>query len=87
MEENKLYVGNLPFSTTQEQLSEMFAAVGEVIEAVIITDRHSGRSRGYGFVTMVDAETAQKAINELNGTEIEGRKIVVNVARPKREDE
>lgn len=87
MQENKLYVGNLPYSTTNEQLAELFSAYGEVVEAVIITERGSNRSKGYGFVTMVDAETAQKAVAGLHETEFEGRKIIVNVARPKREEE
>ncbi|MCA9389789.1 RNA-binding protein [candidate division WWE3 bacterium] len=86
MQENKLYVGNLPYSTTQDQLSEVFSQFGEVIEAVIITDRNTGRSKGFGFVTMANNEAAQAAIAGMNGQEMEGRALVVNVARPKKED-
>jgi len=81
--ENKLYVGNLPYQTTQQDLEALFGEVGTVIEAVVITDRDSGRSKGFGFVTMETPELAQEAIAKFNGTEYEGREIVVNVARPK----
>jgi RNA recognition motif-containing protein len=81
---NKLYVGNLPYSVNDEQLKEMFSAAGEVTEAVVITDKFSGRSKGFGFVTMVDDATADKAIKEMNEKDLEGRKLVVNVARPMR---
>lgn len=82
---NKLYVGNLPYTVDDARLQEIFTAAGEVTEAKVIADKSSGRSKGFGFVTMFDDATAEKAINELNGKEIEGRKIVVNVARPMRE--
>lgn len=82
---NKLYVGDLPDSINDDKLKEMFAAVGEVTEAKVITDKISGRPRGFGFVTMKDDETAEKAIKELNEKEIEGKKIRVAVARPPRE--
>jgi RNA recognition motif-containing protein len=82
---NKLYVGNLPYSVNNDSLKEIFAAAGEVTEATVITDKFSGRSKGFGFVTMKDDATAEKAIKELNEKEIEGRKIRVSVARPKRE--
>jgi len=82
---NKLYVGNLPYSANDESLKQMFTACGEVTEAVVINDKFSGRSKGFGFVTMADDAMAQKAIDELNGKELEGRAIVVNVARPMRE--
>ena len=82
---NKLYVGNLPYSVTDDGLKEIFDPAGEVVEAKIITDKFSGRSKGFGFVTMKDDETAEKAIKELNGKKIEEREIVVNVARPMRE--
>ncbi len=81
----KLYVGGLPYSVTNTQLEEMFAKIGKVISAVVIMDRNSGQSKGFGFVEMeVDAE-ADKAIAELNETEMEGRKIIVNVAKPREE--
>lgn len=82
---NKLYVGNLAHSITDDKLKEIFSAVGEVTEAKVITDKFSGRSKGFGFVTMKDDETAQKAISELNEKEVDGRQLNVNVARPMRE--
>ncbi|MFQ5968676.1 MAG: RNA recognition motif domain-containing protein [Acidimicrobiia bacterium] len=81
-----LYVGNLPFSTTSGELESLFASYGEVVDARIITDRELGRSRGFGFVEMASDEEAQKAIAELNDSEIEGRRITVNVARERRPD-
>ena len=77
----KLYVGNLPFQTTEDDLSNMFAAVGSVESVRIITDRDTGRSRGFGFIEMGD-EDADKAINEFNGKDMEGRPLTVNEARP-----
>ena len=77
----KLYVGNLPFQTTEDDLSDMFAAVGSVESVRIITDRDTGRSRGFGFIEMGD-EDAEKAINEFNGKDMEGRPLTVNEARP-----
>lgn len=82
-EKNKLYVGNLPYSMTDESLAELFASFGEVTEAKVISDKFSGRSKGFGFVTMADEKVAEKAIAEMNGKEVEGRAIVVNVSRPK----
>ena len=84
-QKNKLYVGNLPYSVNDASLQEMFAACGEVVEAKVITDKFSGRSKGFGFVTMKDDAMAQKAIDEMNGKDIEGRPLTVNVARPMRE--
>ncbi len=81
----KLYLGNLPYSFTQENLKEIFAPYGEVEELVVILDKFSGRSRGYGFATLKDDAMAQKAIDELNGKEFEGRAIIVNESKP-RED-
>lgn len=81
--ESKLYVGNLPYSVTDESLAEMFAVVGEVVEAVVIKDRDSGRSKGFGFVTMATPELAQQAIAQLHDKDIDGRKLVVNIARPR----
>lgn len=78
----KLYVGNLPFSTTNAELNEMFAPFGEVTSADVITDRETGRSRGFGFVEMAD-EGAKRAIEELDGSDIGGRRLTVNEARPR----
>ena len=83
-EKNKLYVGNLPYSLNDEGLKELFAGIGEVIEAKVITDKFSGRSKGFGFVTMKDEKTAEKAIKEMDGKETSGRAIRVNIARPMR---
>ncbi|MDR2969180.1 MAG: RNA-binding protein [Tannerellaceae bacterium] len=80
-----IYVSNLNFSTKSESLQELFAEYGEVSSANIITDRETGRSRGFGFVEMPNEEEGQKAIDELNGTDFEGKTITVNVARPKTE--
>ena len=77
----KLYVGNLPFQTTEEDLSDIFSQAGNVESVRIITDRDTGRSRGFGFVEMGD-EDADKAIEQLNGTEMGGRPLTVNEARP-----
>jgi len=82
---NKLYVGNLPFSMTVPDLEKMFSEFGKVVSAVIITHRNSGRSKGFGFVEMENEEAAKKAMEALNGKEIEGRAMVVNEARPKPE--
>ena len=80
----KIYVGNLSYKATEEQVSEMFAQYGKVDSIDMITDRHSGRFRGFGFVEMEDS-AANAAIKALNETEIDGRMLRVNVARP-RED-
>lgn len=77
----KIYVGNLPWRATDAQLSELFGAHGEVTDARIVTDRETGRSRGFGFVTMASADAAQAAIRALNGYSLEGRSLVVNEAR------
>ncbi len=87
----KLYVGNLSYRTEQESLHSLFAQYGEVISAQIVTDRDTGRSRGFGFVEFADQEAAEKATRELNGTELDGRNLKVNEARsreerPKRDD-
>lgn len=78
----KLYVGSLPYSTTDQQLSEVFSQHGTVQSAKVITDRYTGQSRGFGFVEMATNEEAQKAIAALNGTQLGGRTLVVNEARP-----
>ncbi len=79
---SKLYVGSLPYSTTDEQLSELFSQHGSVASARVITDKFTGRSRGFGFVEMSTDEEAQRAIESLNGTQLEQRTLVVNEARP-----
>ena len=81
----KLYVGNLPYSVNDDALKDMFSAYGNVASASIIMDRMSGRSKGFGFVELEDDGEAQKAISEMNEKEIEGRKMVVSIARPKEE--
>ena len=81
----KLYVGNLAWSTGEAELEEMFAGIGEVRSANVITDRDTGRSRGFGFVEMSD-DDAKRAIEELNGNEVDGRAIRVNEAEEKRRD-
>ncbi|MGO9201094.1 MAG: RNA recognition motif domain-containing protein [Limisphaerales bacterium] len=81
----KLFVGNLSFKTTENDLQDAFAAHGTVIEANLMTDRVTGRPRGFAFVTMSSAEEAQKAIAALNGKEMDGRALTVNVARPREE--
>jgi cold-inducible RNA-binding protein len=79
---NKLYVGNLPYSTTGDELQQTFSQAGQVSEAVVMMDKMTGRSRGFGFVTMVSDEDAQKAVELFNGKDFGGRAIVVNEARP-----
>ena len=81
----KLFVGNLSFNTTENDLQDTFAAHGTVVEANLMMDRATGRPRGFGFVTMGSPEEAQKAVNALNGTTLDSRTITVNEARPKAE--
>lgn len=86
----KLYVGNLSYSTTEESLNGLFAQFGEVVSAIVIKDRATGQSKGFGFVELADEAAADKAIEAQNGKEFEGRRIRVNVAeerkpRPPRE--
>jgi len=78
----KLYVGSLPYKTTQEDLQELFSQAGTVSTATVISDKFSGRSKGFGFVEMASDEEAAKAIEMFNGHEMDGRAIVVNEARP-----
>ncbi len=80
-----LFVGGLSYTTTQQGLSDYFAGAGTVVSANIITDRQTGRSKGFGFVEMSSDQEAQSAIEMFNGQEFEGRKLAVNVARPKTE--
>jgi len=78
----KLYVGNLPYTTTDDVLKGHFVGLGTVLSAKVITDRDSGRSKGFGFVEMENDEEADKAIAEMNGKDMDGRNLVVNEARP-----
>ena len=82
---SKLFVGNLSFNTTENDLQDAFAAFGTVTETNLMMDRMTNRPRGFGFVTMSSAEEAQKAIDGLNGKELDGRALTVNVARPREE--
>ena len=82
---NKLFVGNLSFNVTENDLQDAFAAHGTVTETNLMMDRSTGRPRGFGFVTMSSAEEAQKAIDALNGKELDGRALTVNVAKPREE--
>jgi cold-inducible RNA-binding protein len=82
---NKLFVGNLSFNTTENDLQDAFAAHGTVTETNLMMDRMSGRPRGFGFITMSTAEEAQKAIAALNGAQLDGRALTVNVAKPREE--
>ena len=84
-ENSKLFVGNLSFDITENQLQDTFAAHGTVVEANLMMDRTSGRPRGFGFVTMSTPEEAQAAISGLNGKSIDGRALTVNVAKPREE--
>jgi RNA recognition motif-containing protein len=79
----KLFVGGLSYNTTTEELRELFTQVGSVVSADIATDRFSGRSRGFGFVEMESEEDAQRAIEQLNGREVAGRRLSVEISRPK----
>ncbi len=83
--ENKLYVGNLPFSTTEEDLRNMFAQAGTVVSVSLIKDRDTGRSRGFAFVELSNQAEAEKAVSLFNNTPLENRTLKVNLARP-RED-
>jgi len=78
----KLYVGGLPYSVTEQQLTELFAQQGAVSSAKVITDKFTGQSRGFGFVEMSTTEEAKKAISALNGTQLDGRPLTVNEAKP-----
>ena len=81
----KLFVGNLSFNTTENDLQDAFAAHGTVVETNLMMDRMTGRPRGFGFVTMSTPEEAEKAIQALHGAEVDGRPLTVNVARPREE--
>ncbi len=79
----KLYVGNLPWSTSSDDLAQLFGQIGQLADAVVINDRNTGRSRGFGFVEYESVEDAQQAIQKFAGYELNGRKLVVNQAREK----
>lgn len=81
MDNNKLFIGSLPWSVNNDSLRDLFAQYGEITDAVVIMDRDSGRSKGFGFVTFSSQDSAEKAL-EMDGKEVEGRKIVVNKAKP-----
>ncbi|OGK64494.1 hypothetical protein A2313_04890 [Candidatus Roizmanbacteria bacterium RIFOXYB2_FULL_41_10] len=85
-QKNKLYVGNLPFAIDDNQLKELFSKFGEVTEAIVIKNKFNGRSKGFGFVTLKDEKAAEQAVQEMNQAEVMERKLVVNVARPKKEE-
>ena len=85
MSNNKLFVGNLSFNTTENDLQDAFAAHGTVVEANLMTDRTTGRPRGFGFVTMSTDAEAQNAVTAMNGKSIDGRALTVNIARPREE--
>jgi RNA recognition motif-containing protein len=82
---SKLYVGNLSWTTTNDSLAEAFAAAGTVVSARVITDRETGKSKGFGFVEMASAEEAAKAVESINGKDIDGRQIRVSEAREREE--
>lgn len=82
---NKLFVGNLSFNTTENDLQDAFAAHGTVVETNLMTDRATGRARGFGFVTMSTDDEAQKAVSAMNGQPLDGRPLTVNIARPREE--
>ena len=82
----KLFVGGIAFTTTEKGLHDFFGKVGEVSSASIVTDRDTGRSRGFGFVEMANAEGAQRAVSDLNGRDLDGRSLKVELAKPKTDD-
>ncbi|MDP3982832.1 MAG: RNA-binding protein [bacterium] len=85
MNNSKLYIGNIAYTVTTDMLRKLFEEVGKVIDAIVLTDRESGRSRGFGFVEMSTPEEAKAAIEKFQEHEFEGRKLIVNLAKP-RED-
>ena len=78
-----IYVGNLPWTTTNDELADMFSQYGQVTKAQVITDRETGRSRGFGFVEMTSEEEAQRAIDAMNNQDFNGRPLTVNIAKPR----
>ena len=85
MNNKKLFVGSLPWAVDDAKLQEIFSQVGNVVSAMVLQDKQTGRSRGFGFVEMSTEEEANEAITKLNGSDIEGRKISVSIARPREE--
>lgn len=85
--QNKLFVGSLPWATDDAELNQLFSQFGQVTSARVMTDKFTGRSRGFGFVEFANEADAQKAVSALDGTDLGGRKIVVNVARPQEKRE
>ena len=81
----KIYIGNMPYNVTSEELEKLFEEHGRVQDAQVITDRETGRSKGFGFIDMPDNSEADEAIKALNATQLNGRQITVNQARPRRE--
>ena len=85
MDNKKLFVGGLPFSITDQTLADLFAEFGTVVSAAVIMDRETSRSKGFGFVEMSTEEEAQAAMKKLNNSQVDGRNIVVNIAKPREE--
>lgn len=85
-DKKKLYVGNLPYSVNSDELRKVFSEFGEVVDAVVISDKYSGRSKGFGFITFATEDMARKAVEAMNGKEMGGRNLVVNVARPPKQN-
>lgn len=85
MNKSKVYVGNLSWGIDTDQLKQAFEQFGNIVDAIVVTDRQTGRSRGFGFVEFEEEEAAQKAIDEMNGKDLDGREIVVNFAKEKEE--
>ena len=83
--EAKLYVGNLSYDTTENTLRELFAQAGEIQQIMLITDKYSGQPKGFGFVEMASQADAEKAIRMFNDKELDGRRLIVNIARPREE--
>ena len=81
-DDSKLFVGNLPYSANSDDLRQLFAQFGSIVDAVVLMDKFSGRSRGFGFVTFENASQANAAVQALNGQDFQGRKLVASVARP-----
>lgn len=82
----RIYIGNLPWSVTKEKLEELFSSFGEMEDALVVANKYTGRSRGFGFITFKNDADADKAIEEMNEKEVEGRALVVKKARPRRSD-
>jgi cold-inducible RNA-binding protein len=82
MANNRLYVGNLAYGITSDQLKDIFAEFGEIANSTVIIDKRTGRSKGFGFIEFAEEDAATKAVEAMNGKEVEGRGLVVNVARP-----